>query len=206
MRLAGRRLVHTRLPFVVAVDQEVEHEKRVRRAALPQVDLDGMAQPSRAPTHRDEIDGESAERPPVSKHAPDALSVVLEPRPIGLASRELTSHEDLTRGSAKTLLVGGHDLDVPSRIDAALRGRRVHLVAGHSSLDDATHRRELLAVAAPGFSMCFEGQTRPQLLRDPRLGASATVALPKAEAGVALSGEPVVELHDGAVEIRVPAP
>ena len=61
-RMAVRREELSACRIVAAVGEEVQHQKRVRRAPFPQVDLDSDMTPQIALFYRDEIDAEPAQR------------------------------------------------------------------------------------------------------------------------------------------------
>ncbi len=59
--LIARRVIEAGVRVVMPVGEELEHEERVGRATLSQIDLDGVVAPSVAVPHRHEVDAETAE-------------------------------------------------------------------------------------------------------------------------------------------------
>src|SRR5918997_7188285 len=203
--LRRRGAVEAVVGVVDAVGEEAQDQVGVRGPALSQVDLDGRVLPAVPPPHRDKVDGEPPQRAALLQDFADPLARLLEVPAVGRVGGEGGAEEDLAGRPAEDLVVGRDDRGLPDGVYAALDGGGTYLISLHPGLHDAAHLPELALVVLPALARGLEPGAHRQLPLDP---AGQGLALRRAlagEDGVALAGEPLVELYGDAAQARVAA-
>src|SRR4051794_36904343 len=90
---------------VAAVGEELQHQERVRRAALAQVDLDRPVPPAGALPDRQEVDPEPAQHALLTQRRGGPQPGLLDRQPVSLVGREPAAEEHLPGGAAQHLVV-----------------------------------------------------------------------------------------------------
>ena len=118
----------------------------MRRAALPQVDLDGVGPPlAPARARDDEVEGEAPEHPLAGEPCADLLGVAADLDRVAGVGREPAADVRLPARAAQELVVRREDLDLAERRHAQLDAGAAELVADEPLLDDAASPGQLPA-------------------------------------------------------------
>src|SRR5215204_6794581 len=139
----------------------------MRGSSLTEVDLDGRVLPTLPAPDGDEVDGEPSQGAAFLEHLPYPVSGILDLAAVLGVSGERGAEEDLAGRSPQYLVVGGDDTRLSKRVDAALHGRRAHLLPLHPALHDAAHLAELVNVVLPGLAVGLEPRPARQLFPHP---------------------------------------
>ncbi len=152
---------------VRAIREELQHQERMGRAALPDVDLDRVVLPPVVLEHAHEIDREAPEHTFIGECGGDAQRGLLNVVAIGWIRGKRAPEIHLSRRTAEQLVVRRDDALTAERIDAALHRGRPDGSAFDENLDDAAHRCELRPVMVPGLFGGFEAESRRQTIGNP---------------------------------------
>src|SRR5215207_4104646 len=167
----------------------------MRGSSLAEVDLDGRVLPTLPAPDGDEVDGEPSQGAAFLEHLPYPVSGILDLAAVLGVSGERGAEEDLAGRSPQYLVVGGDDTRLSKRVDAALHGRRAHLLPLHPALHDAAHLFELPLVTLPGLIRGLELDARRQLLPYPAREIPPLRRAVVGEDGVSLTRETLIQLY-----------
>src|ERR1051326_6485692 len=141
-RTTGSGSIRGRRRVVSAVGEILEHQKRMRRASLAQIDLDRRRRPLRPIPDRDEVDAESTDHSLARELASDANAISVNLAAVRGIGGEGAAEVDLTGWSAQQLVVGRDHACLTQWIDTTLHRWRSDLIALEELLDNAAHGRE----------------------------------------------------------------
>src|SRR5664279_850426 len=144
--------------IVGSVRQALQHQKRMRRSSLPDVDLDRVVLPSAVRENAHEIDREAPEHTLIGEDAGDAYRRLLNVAAVGGVRRERATEIHLTRRAAQKLVMRRNDALSAKRVNAALHRGRTDGRAFDETFDHAPHRCELRRVAVPRLVAGLEAQ------------------------------------------------
>ena len=125
-----------RLGVVLPVGERREGDQRVARAAVPQVDLDGVRGPASVLAHGDEVDREAADHARVAQVLGDRATVPADLHGVPGVGRKPAADVDLPARAAEDLVVGREHLDLAVGTHAYLHARAAEVLAGDPLLGD----------------------------------------------------------------------
>ena len=188
--------------------QQRERCERVCRAALAQVELDGVGIPAATvAAHGDEVDRRAADHARGGQAPSDLLGQLGDLPRVGGLGREAAAEVALAAGATEQLVVGRDDLDLSGRADLQLRARAADLGADDPLLDDPAVRGEAAEVAIETDALGLERHAGDPVGDGGALGADAGHReAAEVDDRVALARDALVELHDQLLDLRLAGP